>query len=66
MKTIRHTKASLALFYFADLHAGWHTFKTDAKTRQAVERCLYLRCIEVNEHGQFRAIYSPASLSPIK
>lgn len=55
-KSITHTQASLELTYFADRNPGWHGYKGDLKTLNAVNRAEYLLAIEVNrETRQFRS-----------
>jgi hypothetical protein len=49
-------KNAARLASFAERNRGWHTFKQDRATRNAIVVCLRAGCIEINE-DQFRWVY---------
>lgn len=42
---------------FAEKYRGWHTYKKDRATLNALAGLKKRGCIETNNHGQFRFIY---------
>lgn len=45
------------LLEFAEKYPGWHSYAKDRATLKALEGLKRKKCIETNQHGQFRFVY---------